>query len=393
MIPVMDLSRQYRQIKKELNAALQGVFTRSNYVLGEEVKSLEQEFGRYLGVKYAVGVNSGTDALFLALKACGIKEKDEVITCAFGYIASVLGISYCGAKPVLVDVNVQDYNIDVTKIEKAITSRTKAILPVHLYGQMCDMVPLMRLARKYNLKVIEDCAQAHGASLRLDIATAGKLNLPEEASGVVRMAGLPAGALAKAGTIGDVGCYSFYPTKNLGAYGDGGMLVTNNKQVYKQLLLLRDYGRKGRYEFAIKGYNSRLDEIQAAMLRVKLKHLTQWNQQRQQAAALYNKNVKQEHLILPLTNSGRNHVYHLFVARTANREQLQQYLQKQGVGTAIHYPIPIHLQEAYRDLKYKKGNFPIAEQISQEVLSLPMFPELKNSEIQYICKQLNCFKR
>ncbi len=365
----MDLSRQYRQIKKELDAAVSRVFKRSNYVLGEEVRSLEQEFAKYLGVKYAVGVNSGTDALFLALKACGIKENDEVITCAFGYIASVLGISYCGAKPVLVDVNVRDFNIDVTKIEKAITGRTKAILPVHLYGQMCEMVPLMRLARKYDLKVIEDCAQAHGAKQLM-------------AHGTWRMAG----------TIGDVGCYSFYPTKNLGAYGDGGMLVTNNKQVYKQLLLLRDYGRKGRYEFAIKGYNSRLDEIQAAILQVKLKYLTQWNKQRQQIAAFYNKNVKQENLFLPLTSSGRNHVYHLFVARTAKRKKLQEYLQKQGVGTAIHYPIPIHLQEAYRDLKYKKGSFPVAEQVSREVFSLPMFPELKGSEVEYISEIINRFR-
>lgn len=370
MIPAMDLKRQYEQIKKELAAAISRVFKRSNYILGEEVRNLEQEFAKYLGVRHAVGVNSGTDALFLALKACGIKEGDEVITCAFGYIASVLGISYCGAKPVLVDANMQDFNIDVAKIEKAITRRTKAILPVHLYGQMCDMVPLRRLARKYNLKVIEDCAQAHGAKQRL-------------ANGSWRMAG----------TIGDVGCYSFYPTKNLGAYGDGGMLVTNNKQVYKQLLLLRDYGRKDRYKFAIKGYNSRLDEIQSAMLRIKLKHLMRWNKQRQQVASIYKTKINQEQLSLPLTIAGRNHVYHLFVARTANRRQLQEYLQKKGIGTAIHYPIPIHLQEAYRDLNYKKSNFPVSEQISREVLSLPMFPELKNNEIQYICNQLNNFKK
>jgi dTDP-4-amino-4,6-dideoxygalactose transaminase len=377
MIPAMDLKRQYEQIKKELDAAISRVFKGSSYILGEEVRSLEKEFAAYLGVKYAVGVNSGTDALFLALKACGIKEGDEVITCAFGYIASVLGISYCGAKPVLVDVNMRDYNIDVNKIEKVITSKTKAILPVHLYGQMCDMTPLMRLARKYNLKVIEDCAQAHGAEIQL-AARSSKLGGKS--------------SWKKAGTIGDVGCYSFYPTKNLGAYGDGGMLVTNSKKMYQQLLLLRDYGRKDRYEFAVKGYNSRLDEIQAAMLRVKLRHLTQWNKQRQQAASLYYKKVRQEHLLLPLTNSGRNHVYHLFVARTAIREQLQAYLQKQGVGTAIHYPIPIHLQEAYRDLQHKRGDFPVAEQVSREVLSLPMFPELKDSEIKYICEIINRFR-
>ncbi|MDD5491392.1 MAG: DegT/DnrJ/EryC1/StrS family aminotransferase [bacterium] len=368
MIPVMDLRKQYQQIKQELAQAISRVFESSSYILGAEVKSLEQEFAEYLGVKYAVGVNSGTDALFLSLKACGLKKNDEVITCAFGYIASVLGISYCGAKPVLVDVDPRDFNIDVNKIEKAITGRTKAILPVHLYGQMCDMVPLMRLARKYKLKVIEDCAQAHGAKQRM-------------ADGEWRMAG----------TIGDLGCYSFYPTKNLGAYGDGGMVVTNNKQMYQQLLLLRDYGRKDRYEFAIKGYNSRLDEIQAAILRIKLKHLAKWNTHRRQIAAFYNDKIKQDNLLLPLTSTGRNHVYHLFVVRSTCREKLQQYLRRQGVGTAIHYPIPIHLQEAYRDLFYKKGRFPISEQISREVLSLPMFPELKNTEIQFVCRKLNNF--
>ncbi|MDD5132486.1 MAG: DegT/DnrJ/EryC1/StrS family aminotransferase [bacterium] len=371
MIPAMDLKRQYGQIKKELAGAISRVFACSNYVLGEEVKSLEKEFAGYLGVKYAVGVNSGTDALFLALKACGIDKNDEVITCAFGYIASVLGISYCGAKPVLVDVNIRDFNIDVTKIEKAITSRTKAILPVHLYGQMCDMIPLLRLAKRYNLKVIEDCAQAHGAKIRI---SNGK-------------------KWCMAGTMGDVGCYSFYPTKNLGAYGDGGMLVTNNKQTYQQLLLLRDYGRKDRYEFVLKGYNSRLDEFQAAMLRVKLKHLDQWNKKRQQAALLYHQGIKLDNLFLPLESLGRNHVYHLFVIRTPQRKKLQEYLRKQGIGTAIHYPIPIHLQEAYRDLRYKEGAFPIAEQIAREVFSLPMFPELKSAEIKSVCQKLNCFKR
>ncbi|MDD5259379.1 MAG: DegT/DnrJ/EryC1/StrS family aminotransferase [bacterium] len=378
MIPAMDLRRQYRQIKNELAVAINRVFKGSSYILGEEVRSLEKEFAAYLGVKYAVGVNSGTDALFLALKACGIGKNDEVITCAFGYIASVLGISYCGAKPVLVDMNEQDYNIDVTKLEKAITSRTKAILPVHLYGQMCDMVPLLRLAREYKLKVIEDCAQAHGAEIQL-VAHSSQL--------------VGKGSWKKAGTIGDVGCYSFYPTKNMGAYGDGGMLVTNNKKIYQQLLLLRDYGRKDRYEFALKGYNSRLDEIQAAMLRVKLRHLGQWNKKRQQAASLYQQKIKYPDLLLPLKNPGRNHVYHLFVIRTAQRKQLQEYLQRQGVGTAIHYPLPIHLQEAYRDLPYKKGSFPAAEQAAQEVLSLPMFPELKKSEILTVCQRLNNFKR
>jgi dTDP-4-amino-4,6-dideoxygalactose transaminase len=370
MIPVMDLKRQYRQIKKELDAALKRVFERSNFVLGDEVRFLEQEFAAYTGAKYAAGVNSGTDALFLALKACGIAEGDEVITCAFGYIASVLGISYCGARPVLVDADLKDYNIDVNQIERAITKRTKAILPVHLYGQMCDMAPLMKIAAKYNLKMIEDCAQAHGAAYQF----------PESEGG-----------WKKAGTIGDAGCYSFYPTKNIGAYGDGGMIVTDNEELYKQFLLLRDYGKKDRYIFAVKGYNSRLDELQAAMLRAKLPHLDQWNGLRKKIADSYRNCITSDQLVLPAENSGRNHVYHLFVARVKKREALQEYLLKKGTGTAVHYPVPIHLQEAYLDLGHKKGDFPIAEQLAREVLSLPMFPELKTSEVKTVCGQINSY--
>lgn len=365
----MDLRRQYKTIRKEIDQAIKKVFEQSNFILGQEVKELEQEFAAYVGAKYAVGVNSGTDALFLALKASDVNTGDEVITCAFGYIASVLGISYCGAKPVLVDVNGSDYGIDTRLIERVITKKTKAILPVHLYGQMCDMQSLMKIAKKYKLKVIEDCAQAHGAKQQL---SGGKWQM--------------------AGTIGDVGCYSFYPTKNLGAYGDAGMVVTDDENIYRQLLLLRDYGRKDRYVFALKGYNSRLDELQAAILRAKLKYLNSWNKERQKLADLYYKLVKNDLIVLPPRNSDRQHCYHLFVVRTKEREKLQAYLTKHGIGTAIHYPIPIHLQEAYCDLSRQIGDFPLAEQLAKEVLSVPMFPELKAEEIEYIAGKINSWQ-
>lgn len=369
MIPVMDLKRQYKTISKEIDRAIKRVFEQSNFILGQEVKVLEQEFAAYVGAKYAVGVNSGTDALFLALKASSVNTGDEVITCAFGYIASILGISYCDAKPVLVDVNVSDYGIDTGLIERVITKKTKAILPVHLYGQMCDMQSLMKIAKKYKLKVIEDCAQAHGAKQQL---SGGKCQM--------------------AGTIGDVGCYSFYPTKNLGAYGDAGMVVTDDENIYRQLLLLRDYGRKDRYVFALKGYNSRLDELQAAILRVKLKYLNSWNKERQKLADLYYKLVKNDLVVLPPRNSDRQHCYHLFVVRSKEREKLQNYLREKHINTAIHYPVPIHLQEAYKDLGYKEGRYPVAEQLSQEVLTIPMFPELSQKEIKYVCAHINDFK-
>ncbi len=365
----MDLQRQYRTIKKEVNLAINRVFSRSSFILGPEGQYLEKEFSRYLGAKYAVGVNSGTDALFLALKACGIQPGDEVITSAFGYIASILGVSFCGAKPVLVDADFSDANIDVTAIEKAITKKTRAILPVHLYGQACQMGPILNIAKKYRLKIIEDCAQSHGAKLRL----AG-------------------GQWGLTGTFGDAGCFSFYPTKNMGAYGDGGMIVTADAEIYRQALLLRDYGRKDRYAFAIKGYNSRLDELQAAVLRVKLKRLDSWNKRRQQISAWYREFLENEDIVLNATDRNSAPVYHLLVAKTKNRMKLQDYLKRAGVGTGIHYPIPLHLQEAYRDLRYHRGDFPVAERLANEVLSLPMFPELKESEVRYICRKLNAFK-
>jgi dTDP-4-amino-4,6-dideoxygalactose transaminase len=360
-IPPIDLGTEYLSLKKEINEAVEKVFRSGNFILGEEVKLFEEEFARYCRVKYAVGVNSGTDALFLGCLSLDIGRGDEVIMPAFTYIATALAVSFTGAKPVFVDINPVTYNIDVTKIEEAITKRTKAILPVHLYGQPADMEPLLKIARRYNLKVIEDCAQAHGAEYQ------GK----------------------RVGGFGDVGCFSFYPTKNLGAYGDGGMVVTNNNKIYKRLLMLRDYGRKSRYEHIIKGYNSRLDTIQAAILSIKLKYLDKWNTERREKARIYNRLLKDmDGIITPTEANYAKHIYHIYAVRVKNRDAIYDALRQKGIGVLIHYPIPLHLQRAYRELSYKRGDFPVAERVSKEVLSLPIHPNLSKREIEFVVKQL-----
>ena len=357
-VDIFSLKMQYREIKAELEGPIDKVLQSGAFILGEDVGLFEQEFARYCGVKYGIGVNSGTDALFLACLACEIREGDEVIVPSYTYIATVLAISMTGAKPIFVDINEKTYNIDVSKIEQLITKKTKAILPVHLYGHPVDMDPLIEIARKYNLKIIEDCAQAHGAMYKNK----------------------------KVGSFGDAGCFSFYPTKNLGAFGDAGMVVTNSNQIKEKLLLLRDYGRKDRYKHIVKGYNSRLDTLQAAVLRVKLKHLDEWNEKRRKNAALYTKLFRQKHkdVILPYEADFARHVYHLYVVRVKKRERLAQELMDKGVRTLMHYPIPVHLQEAYKALGYKKGDMPISEKCCDEILSLPMYPELDKKEIEYV---------
>ncbi len=357
-IDFFTLKRQYESIKEEIKEPMDKVLRSGGFILGEDVALFEKEFADYCGMKYGIGVNSGTDALFLACLACGIGKGDEVITIPYTYIATTLGISMTGARPVFVDIDEKTYNIDVSKIEKAITKRTKAILPVHLYGHPADMDPLMEIAKKHNLKVIEDCAQAHGALYKNK----------------------------KVGSFGDTSCFSFYPTKNLGAFGDGGMVLTNSEAIKEKVLLFRDYGRKGRYEHVLKGYNSRLDTLQAAILRVKLKHLDKWNEERRQNAALYTKLFKEKKadIIFPYESSHVRHVYHLYVVRIKNRKGVMEGLAEKGVRTLIHYPIPIHLQEAYRDLSYKKGDFPISEKCCEEILTLPMYPELPAKDIKYV---------
>lgn len=357
-VDVFSLKRQYENIKDELKAPIEKIMQSGTFILGEDVGFFENEFAGYCGAKYGIGVNSGTDALFLACLACGIGKGDEVITPTYTYIATSFGISMAGAKPVFIDTEEKTYNIDVAKIEKAINKKTKAILLVHLYGHPADMEPIMQIAKKHKLKVLEDCAQAHGALYKNK----------------------------KVGSLGDAACFSFYPTKNLGAFGDGGMVLTDSEEIRGKMLLLRDYGRKGRYENIIKGYNSRLDTLQAAILRVKLKHLDEWNEKRRRNAVLYTKLFKEANLdiILPFEAGYAKHVYHQYVIRVKNRKEVLEKLVNKSINALIHYPIPVHLQECYKDLGYKKGDFPVAEKCCEEVFSLPMYPELTEEEIIYV---------
>lgn len=358
-ISFSGLLEQYQSIQDEIDTAVVRVFKSGWYILGRELENFEKEFASYCGVGYVVGCASGTEAIALALMALDIKEGDEVITVPNTAVPTVSAISMVGATPVFVDVN-DYYLMDTGKIEKAITRRTKAILPVHLYGQIADMDEIVDIARQYNLEVVEDACQAHGAEYK------GR----------------------KAGSIGDVGCFSFYPTKNLGCYGDGGAVTTNSKAIYEQLLMLRNYGQKKRYFHTIKGINSRLDELQAAILRVKLKYLDQWNEERRKVAYLYDRLLK-DVCISPVENSRCHHIFHLYVIRTRHRESLRSYLKENGIDTLIHYPLPVHLQEAYKDLQYKAGDFPVAEKLSQEIVSLPIHPNLSEDNTKYISQKIH----
>jgi dTDP-4-amino-4,6-dideoxygalactose transaminase len=355
-IPVFDLKRQYMYLKAELDGAFTNVFDSGNFVLGENVRLFEEEFANYLDARFSVGVGSGTEALHLSLKACNIGHGDEVITVPNTAVPTISAISSAGARPVLVDVTPDTYTIDTKKIEKEITNKTKAILPVHMYGHSAEMEQIMKLAEAYNLRIIEDACQAHGAQYN------GK----------------------NAGTSGDMGCFSFYPTKNLGAYGDGGIVVTNDEELYNKLLMLRNYGEVKKFTSKIEGFNSRLDEIQAAFLRVKLKYLDEWTNKRREIATRYQQLLFNSNIQLPSERQWAKHVYHLFVIRTNRRDALKDYLQEHGVGTHIHYPIPVHLQEAYKKLGYKAGDFPISERNAGEILSLPIYPELTTEEIETV---------
>ncbi|MBU0568832.1 DegT/DnrJ/EryC1/StrS family aminotransferase [bacterium] len=363
MIPFVDLKIQYELIKEEIREAIDGVFERSWFILGENVACFEEEFALYCGVKFAIGVGSGTEALHLALVACGVKSGDEVITVPNTAVPTISAISFANAKPVFVDIDPETYTIDFSNIEKAITDKTRVILPVHLYGHPADMEPIMEIAGKYGLKVVEDCCQAHGAEYK------GR----------------------KIGTIGDIGCFSFYPSKNLGAYGDGGAIITDNEVLANKVKMLRNYGETKRYYNEIEGFNSRLDEIQAAILRVKLKRLDEWNELRRAKANLYNELLKEAQVVLPVEEEYAKHVYHLYVIRTKHRDRLQEWLKNNGVGTLIHYPIPVHLQRAYQDLGYEQGSFPVTELYAKEILSLPIYPELKDEEVKEISNLIRDF--
>lgn len=354
------LGRQFQLYQADYESAALRALRSGWYIMGKELESFEKEFAAYTGCKYCVGLNSGLDALILSVRALGLGAGDEIIVPANTYIATVLGITENSATPIFVEPD-EFYNIDAASIEAAITERTRAIMVVHLYGQAANMAAIMDVAKKYNLKVIEDCAQAHGAYNN------GKM----------------------IGSFGNLGCFSFYPTKNLGAFGDSGAIVTDDESLYKQMKMLRNYGSMVKYHNEISGVNSRLDEIQAALLRVKLKHLEELNGERRRIAYRYLTGIANEKLVLPACREGSTHVYHQFVVRTRDRDAFQHYLEEKGIKTVIHYPIPPHLADCYQQLGYTAGSFPIAEQYAKEVLSLPMFNGMTDEEIEYVVQICN----
>ncbi len=360
-VPMVDLKIQYEAIKEEINSAVLGVVQTTHFILGPHVKALEESVAAYHGVKHAVAVASGTDALHLALIAAGIRTGDEVITTPFTFIATAEAISYVGAVPVFVDIDAETFNIDVAKIPAAVTKRTRAIIPVHLYGEPADMDPIMNVAKKHGLKVVEDCAQSFGAEYK------GK----------------------KTGSFGDIGCFSFFPSKNLGCYGDGGMVITNDSDLAAHMLSLRNHGSKIRYYHDEIGYNSRLDEIQAAILRIKFKHIDEYNAKRRSNAMLYNKYLTGYGVRTPSDRTESRHVYHQYTIRTPNRNAVKQKLDAGTITSSmIYYPVPLHLQSAYKNLGMKPGSLPAAEQAASEVLSLPMYPELTEAQIKTVSEAL-----
>jgi len=356
VIPFGDLKLQYQLIKIELDQAIQSVLDEGWFILGKNVSAFETEFAAYCDTAFAVGVGNGTDALQLALMACGVRPGDEVITSPLSATFTALAISAAGAIPTFIDIDADTYNIDPRKLEDAIGPLTKAIVPVHLYGQPAAMEPILAAARKHDLPVIEDAAQAHGALYKGH----------------------------RTGTLGDVGCFSFYPSKNLGAFGDGGMVVTSNPETAEKLRMLRNGGQRTRYDHQLIGVNSRLDELQAAILRVKLRHLEEWNHRRQHIAALYTALLGDSEVDPPIEIPDAAHVYHLYVIRCKERDKLQKHLAERGVQTAIHYPTPIHLQGAYHWLNLRRGSFPVAERCAEQVLSLPVYPELTDAKARQI---------
>lgn len=364
MVSFLNMEPMHSAIKNEVMAALEKVYDNNWFILGKETEEFEREFAAYTGVKHCIGVGNGLDALHLILKAYGIGEGDEVIVPSNTYIATALAVSMVGATPVFVEPKLESYNIDPSLIEKAITKNTKAIMPVHLYGQPVDMEPLNEIARKYNLKVIEDNAQSQGATYK------GKLT----------------------GNLGDAAGISFYPGKNIGALGDGGAVTTNDDELAHKIRSLRNYGSHKKYYNEVKGYNSRLDEIHAAVLRVKLNYLDKWNNERAEIAQYYLSNINNPKLVLPKVIKDAKAVWHQFIIRCGERDRLQKYLEGEGIGTMIHYPIPMHMQEAYSELRHLEGSLPLAELISKQVISIPIYPGLSRNSQEQVVNALNSFK-
>lgn len=358
-VPFLDLNAQHNALKPSLDRAIRDVTRRQDFILGEDVHCFEDEFAGYCNSRYCVGVNSGTDALFLSLKALGIGAGDEVIVPVFTFIATAFAVTCSGARPVFVDIDPLTFNLDINNVAAAITKRTRAVIPVHLFGQCADMGPILALARSRGLAIIEDACQAHGALY----------------------------GNKKAGTMGAAGCFSFYPTKNLGAWGDAGAVVTDSEAMYKKLRVMRDCGRKSKYEHHILGYNSRLDTLQAAILRVKLEYLDQWNQRRRDIAQSYSALFSRvPEVLIPQESTGCRHVYHIYAIQVKRRDAVVSYIKKRNIGCMVNYPIPLHLQVVYKNLGYRKGDFPAAESVSQHIISLPMHPFLTRRRIDYVVK-------
>jgi len=360
-IPLVDLKAQYNQIKPEIDKSIHEVLDSTKFILGPQLEAFEKEYADFCNAKHCIGVSSGTSAVHLSIQTVNIKPGDEVITVPNTFIATTECISSVGAKIKFVDIDKETYNIDVNKLEKAITDKTKAIVPVHLYGQIADMKPVQEIAEKHNLDIIEDSAQAHGAEYN-----------------------------GKKAPVSNVAAYSFFPAKILGAYGDAGAVVTNNKEIAENAKLLRFHGTKDKVTYFMEGYNHRLDEIQAAILRVKLKHLNGWIEKRRQHAKTYN-DLLDGIVETPKEMPYSKHSYYLYVIRTKERDKLKEFLKKNGIGTGIHYYPPLHLQPAYKHLGYKQGSFPVTEQLTSEILSLPMYPELTEEQINYIAGKVKEF--
>jgi len=363
MIPQANPHAQYASHRAEIDQAIARVLDQGRYILGEEAAAFEREFATYIGVHFGIGVGSGTEALHLALRACGIGPGDEVITVSHTAVATVSAIELCGARPVLVDIDPRSFTLDPNQLEVAITPATRAIIPVHLYGQSADLEPILSLARQHGVRVIEDCAQAHGAMYR------GR----------------------RAGAWGDIACFSFYPTKNLGAIGDGGLVATDDAQLAENARLLREYGWRKRYVSDMAGWNTRLDELQAAILRVKLRTLDADNTRRCYLATLYDELLTASSVALPQAMSYGEHVYHLYVVQSARRDELQAFLKGRDIGTLVHYPLPVHLQPAYRGRLGDVGSLPETERAANQVLSLPMFPELSEIQVRQVAEAIREF--
>lgn len=364
-IPLVDLTTQFEALRSEILPAVEQVMQQGHFILGEEVALFEQEFARYCGVSHAIGVASGTDALHLVVRALGIGPGDEVITVANTFIATALGITYTGATPVFADARADDFNIDLAAIEAAITPQTKAIVAVHLYGQPADMPAIREIATRHGLKLIEDAAQAHGAMI----------------------------GDRRVGSWSDVACFSFYPGKNLGAYGDGGAIVTDDGELAERIRLLRNYGQQNKYVHTMHGYNSRLDSMQAAILRIKLRHLDGWNERRRQAARRYSDLLAEDAVALPQERAGMRHVYHLYVIRSSKRDALLDYLREKQIYCGIHYPIALHQQQPYRGIRTVPEGAPVSTALASSILSLPIFPEISEAQIERVVTEIKRFIR